>query len=188
MSVNLVKGGNTNLTSVTPGLSKIKVGLGWDARSSDGADFDLDASVFLLKDDKVRTASDFVFYNNKSGDNGAVVHQGDNLTGAGDGDDEVIDIDLSAVSADITRLVVAVTIHQADARKQNFGQVQKAYMRIVNAADDTELAKFDLSEDASTDTATIFGEVYRNGTDWKFKAVGQGFAGGLTAVSAQFGV
>ncbi len=188
MSVNLTKGGNTNLTKTTPGLSKIKVGLGWDTRVTDGADFDLDASVFLLKDDKIRSTSDFVFFNNKSGDNGAVVHQGDNLTGAGDGDDEVIDIDLLAVSSEITRLVVAVTIYQAEERNQNFGQVQKAYIRIVNTDDGVELARFDLSEDASTDTATIFGEVYRNGTDWKFKAVDQGCAGGLSAISTQFGV
>ncbi|NJM13470.1 MAG: TerD family protein [Synechococcaceae cyanobacterium SM1_2_3] len=189
MAISLQKGGNVNLSKESPGMSKILVGLGWDARATDGADFDLDASAFLVKSDgKVRDDSDFVFYNNAKGAGGAVEHCGDNLTGAGEGDDEVIKVGLALVPEDIAKIVVAVTIHEAEARHQNFGQVSQAYIRIVNEDNGQEIARYDLSEDASTETAMIFGEVYRNGADWKFKAVGQGFAGGLGPLARAHGV
>lgn len=189
MAISLSKGGNVNLSKEAPGLNKILVGLGWDARATDGTDFDLDASAFLLKaDGKVRSDADFCFYNNKSVANGAVEHMGDNKTGAGDGDDEVVNVELSKVPADVEKIVFAVTIHDAESRKQNFGQVAHAYIRIVNAEGSAEIARYDLSEDASTETAMIFGELYRAGTDWKFRAVGQGFAGGLAPLARNFGV
>ena len=189
MPVVLTKGGNVNLSKEAPGLSKISVGLGWDARSTDGAAFDLDASAFLVKaDGKVRSDADFIFYNNKVSKDGSVVHQGDNLTGAGDGDDEVVKIDLSKVPSDVEKVVFSVTIHDAQARNQNFGQVQRAYMRVVNDTGGSEVARYDLSEDASTVTAMIFGEIYRSGAEWKFKAIGQGFNQGLGALAANFGV
>lgn len=189
MPIVLTKGANVNLSKEAPGLTKISVGLGWDARSTDGQDFDLDASGFLLKaDGKVRNDSDFIFYNQKSSVDGSVVHQGDNLTGAGDGDDEVVKIDLSKVAAEIERVSFAVTIHEAEARKQNFGMVQKAYIRVVNDADGVELARYDLSEDASVEAAMIFGEIYRAGSEWKFKAIGAGFKQGLGPLAANFGV
>lgn len=189
MAISLSKGGNVNLSKEAPGLNKILVGLGWDARATDGADFDLDASAFLVKaDGKVRSDNDFCFYNNKKVADGAVEHMGDNKTGAGEGDDEVVNVELAKVPADIDKIVFAVTIHEADARRQNFGQVSHAYIRIVNAEGGTEIARYDLSEDASTETAMIFGELYRAGADWKFRAVGQGFAGGLAPLARNFGV
>ena len=189
MAVSLSKGGNVNLSKEAPGLNKISVGLGWDARVTDGAAFDLDASGFLLKaDNKVRSDSDFCFYNNRTVADGAVVHAGDNQTGDAVGDDESIYVDLAKIPADIEKVVFAVTIHDAAARSQNFGQVSKAYIRIVNQENNTEIARFDLSEDASIETAMIFGEIYRNAADWKFKAVGQGFSGGLGPLAASFGV
>ncbi|MDO9140311.1 MAG: TerD family protein [Methylobacter sp.] len=189
MAVSLTKGGNVNLSKEAPGLNKIAVGLGWDARATDGAAFDLDASAFLVKmDGKVRSDSDFCFYNNKVVGDGAVQHQGDNLTGAGDGDDEVVKVELSKVPAELDKIVFSVTIHDAEARKQNFGQVSHAYIRICNEDGGAEIARYDLSEDASVETAMIFGEIYRVGTEWKFKAVGQGFAGGLGPLAASFGV
>ena len=189
MAISLQKGGNVNLSKEAPGLSQIVVGLGWDARSTDGSAFDLDGSAFLLKvDGKVRADNDFIFYNNLKSSDGAVTHSGDNRTGAGDGDDETVTIDLTKVPADVERIAVCVTIHEGDARKQNFGMVQKAYIRCVNAAGNAEIARYDLSEDGSTESAMVFGEVYRNGTDWKFKAVGQGFKGGLGPLAASFGV
>jgi tellurium resistance protein TerD len=189
MAVSLSKGGNVNLSKEAPGLNKISVGLGWDARVTDGAAFDLDASGFLVKaDNKVRSDADFCFYNNKTVADGAVVHAGDNQTGDAVGDDESIKVELAKVPADIEKVVFAVTIHDAAARNQNFGQVAKAYIRIVNQENNTEIARFDLSEDASIETAMIFGEIYRNGADWKFKAVGQGFSGGLGPLAASFGV
>jgi tellurium resistance protein TerD len=189
MAVSLAKGGNVNLSKEAPGLNKIVIGLGWDSRSTDGAAFDLDASCFLVKTDgKVRGDTDFCFYNNKSVADGAVVHTGDNLTGEGEGDDESVKVELSKVPAEIDKVVFSVTIHDAEARKQTFGQVSKAYIRIVNEGNGTEIARYDLSEDASVDTAMIFGEIYRNGADWKFKAVGQGFVGGLGKMAASFGV
>ncbi|MGR8940399.1 MAG: TerD family protein [Gammaproteobacteria bacterium] len=189
MAISLSKGGNVNLSKEAPGLTKILVGLGWDARATDGADFDLDASAFLVKmDGKVRSDNDFCFYNNKTVADGAVQHAGDNLTGAGDGDDETIKVELSKIPADLDKVVFAVTIHEAESRKQNFGQVSRAYIRIVNQDGGQEIARYDLSEDASIETAMIFGEIYRVGSDWKFKAVGQGYAGGLGPLASSFGV
>lgn len=189
MAISLSKGGNVNLSKEAPGLNKIVVGLGWDARATDGAAFDLDASAFLVKlDGKVRSDSDFCFYNNKVVGDGAVQHTGDNTTGAGDGDDETVKVELSKIPADLDKVVFAVTIHEADIRKQNFGQVNHAYIRVVNEDGGQEIARYDLSEDASIETAMIFGEIYRVGADWKFKAVGQGFAGGLGSLAASFGV
>jgi tellurium resistance protein TerD len=189
MAISLSKGGNVNLSKEVPGLNKIVVGLGWDARATDGAAFDLDASVFLVKaDGKVRTDNDFCFYNNKVVADGAVQHMGDNTTGIGDGDDETVNVELSKITTDLDKVVFAVTIHEADMRKQNFGQVNHAYIRVINAASGQELARYDLSEDASIETAMIFGELYRVGDDWKFRAVGQGFAGGLGALAASYGV
>ena len=189
MAVSLTKGGNVNLTKEAPGLNKIAVGLGWDARATDGAAFDLDASAFLVKlDGKVRSDNDFCFYNNKIVGDGAVQHMGDNTTGVGEGDDEIIAVELSKVPSDLDKIVFSVTIYEADQRKQNFGQVNHAYIRIINQEGGAEIARYDLSEDASIETAMIFGEIYRMGTEWKFKAVGQGFAGGLGPLAASFGV
>jgi tellurium resistance protein TerD len=189
MAISLQKGGNVNLSKEAPGLSKLVVGLGWDVRNTDGNAFDLDGSAFLLKaDGKVRGDADFIFYNNLKSVEGSVAHSGDNRTGAGDGDDETVQIDLTQVPANVDRIAICVTIHEADARRQNFGMVQKAFVRCVNAAGGTEIARFDLSEDGSTEAAMVFGEVYRNGADWKFKAVGQGFKGGLGPLASSFGV
>jgi tellurium resistance protein TerD len=189
MAISLQKGGNVSLSKTDPGLVNALIGLGWDARSTDGAAFDLDASVFLVGDDgKVLSDAHFVFYNNKTSPDAAVVHSGDNLTGAGEGDDEQVSINLPTVDPKVQRLVFAVTIHDAEARKQNFGQVRNAFMRVVNKDSNAEIARFDLSEDYSTETAMIFGEVYRSGAEWKFKAVGQGFAGGLKALATDHGV
>lgn len=189
MAVSLSKGGNVSLSKEAPGLKHVVVGLGWDPRVTDGQEFDLDASVFLCGEDgKVRSDADFVFYNNKAGGDGSVEHQGDNKTGEGDGDDEQVKIDLSSVPADVKKLAFAVTIHDADTRKQNFGMVSNAFMRVVNGEGDKELARYDLSEDYSVETAMIFGEVYRHGDEWKFKAIGQGFGGGLQPLASAFGV
>lgn len=189
MAVSLVKGGNVSLTKEAPSMNVALVGLGWDARVTDGQAFDLDASVFLVGENgKVLSDSHFVFYNNTTSPDGAVQHQGDNRTGEGDGDDEQVKIDLTKVAADVKKLVFAVTIHEADSRKQNFGMVSNSFMRVVNNDNGAEIARFDLSEDASTETAMIFGELYRHGAEWKFKAVGQGFAGGLPALATQHGI
>jgi tellurium resistance protein TerD len=189
MAISLQKGGNVNLSKEAPGLSKLTVGLGWDVRATDGAAYDIDSSVFLLKaDGKVRADQDFIFYNNLKSADGSVQHSGDNRTGAGEGDDETVNVDLSKVPADVDKIAVCVTIHDADARRQNFGQVQKAFVRCVNSATNQEIARYDLSEDGSTETAMVFGEIYRNGGDWKFRAVGQGYAGGLAALAKNYGV
>ena len=189
MSVSLVKGGNVSLSKEAPGLESVVVGLGWDVRATDGTDFDLDASCFLLNvEGKVRSDADFIFYNNKTSACGAVRHQGDNLTGEGDGDDEKISVSLTALPADVAKLSFAVTIHEADQRHQNFGMVSNAFIRVVNEKDGKELARFDLSEDASTNTSLIFGELYRHNNEWKFRAVGQGYDGGLGALAHGFGV
>ena len=189
MAISLQKGGNVSLSKEAPGLTKMLIGLGWDVRATDGADFDLDGSAFLLNaSGKVRSDADFIFYNQPQSDNGAVAHQGDNRTGAGEGDDEVIEVNLSAVPADVDKIAITVTIHDADARKQNFGQVSSAFIRCVNADSNVEIARFDLSEDASVETAMIFGEIYRHNGEWKFKAIGQGFKGGLGALAQHFGV
>ena len=189
MAVSLSKGGNVSLSKEAPGLTSIVVGLGWDPRATDGQAFDLDGSVFLLNaGGKVRGDSDFIFYNNKTSSDGSVEHTGDNTTGAGEGDDETVKIDLSKVPAEVDKIAVCVTIHEAETRNQNFGQVSKAYIRVLNQTGGAEIARYDLSEDASTDTAMIFGEVYRHGSDWKFKAVGQGYAGGLAPLARNYGV
>lgn len=189
MPVSLSKGGNVSLSKEAPGLKNITIGLGWDLRSTDGAAFDLDASLFMLNNaGKVRSDSDFIFYNNKKSADGSVEHLGDNLTGAGEGDDEQVKVNLTNVPPDVDKMSVAVTIHDAETRRQNFGMVSRAFMRVVNGDNDSEIARYDLSEDASTETAMIFGEVYRSGSDWKFKAVGQGYAGGLGPLAKNFGV
>lgn len=189
MGISLSKGGNVSLSKTDPSLKNVLVGLGWDARPTDGADFDLDASAFMVKEDgKVRSDSDFIFYNQMKSTCGSVEHTGDNRTGAGDGDDEAIIILLDKVPADVQRVIFAVTIHEADARKQNFGQVSHAFVRVVNKDSNNEVARYDLSEDASTETAMIFGEIYRYSGEWKFKAVGQGYAGGLAALARQYGI
>jgi len=189
MAISLQKGGNVNLSKEAPGLKKMTIGLGWDTRATDGAGFDLDGAVFLLNTTgKVRSDADFIFYNNLKSADGSIVHSGDNLTGAGDGDDETVTIDLASVPADIDKIVVGVTIHEAETRGQNFGMVSKAFIRCVNADGGTEIARYDLSEDGSTEAAMVFGEVYRNGTDWKFRAIGQGFQGGLGPLAKSFGV
>ena len=165
------------------------IGLGWDARATDGADFDLDASAFLLgASGKVRSDADFIFYNQLKSTDGSVQHTGDNLTGAGEGDDETILVDLAHVPANVQKIVFTVTIHEAEQRRQNFGQVGNAYIRVVNAETNQEVARYDLAEDASTETAMIFGELYRHSGEWRFNAVGQGYAGGLAAMCRQYGI
>ena len=189
MAISLQKGGNVNLSKEAPSLKKLVIGLGWDPRATDGAAFDLDGSAFMLKaDGKVRSDADFIFYNNLKSTDGSVTHLGDNTSGTGTGDDEKISIDLATVPADIDKITVGVTIHDAEARKQNFGMVSKAYIRCLDANGDKEIARFDLSEDSSTETAMIFGEIYRYGGEWKFKAIGQGFAGGLAPLARSFGI
>ena len=189
MAISLSKGGNLSLSKTEPSLKSILIGLGWESRSTDGMDFDLDASAFLVGDNgKVQSDADFIFYNQLKSTCGAIEHTGDNRTGAGDGDDEALKISLDKVPDAIKRVVVCVTIHDAEARKQNFGQVSDAFMRIVNLDNNVEIVRFDLTEDYSTETAMIFGDVYRHNGEWKFKAVGQGYAGGLEAMCSQFGV
>jgi tellurium resistance protein TerD len=188
-TVSLAKGGNVSLTKQDPDLRRITVGLGWDARETHGATFDLDVEVFLLAENgRTRSPDDFIFYNNLHNADGSVVHTGDNLTGDGDGDDEQIKVDLGRVSDTVRRLVFCVTIHEAAQKRQNFGGVENAFIRVVNTDTDREIARYDLTEDASTETSMIFAEVYRHQGDWKFKAVGQGFAGGLAALCAHFGI
>lgn len=189
MGISLQKGANVSLSRTDPSLTRIVIGLGWDARSTTGDDFDLDASLFLVEaSGKVPSDDHFVFYNQLRSPCTSVEHTGDNRTGAGEGDDEALNVNLTAVPENITRLIVAVTIHDADARRQNFGQVGGAFMRIVNQETDAEIARFDLTEDYSTETAMVFGEVYRHNGEWKFKAVGQGYAGGLHTLCVQHGV
>ncbi len=188
MAISLSKGGNVSLSKESPGLDEIMVGLGWDVRATDGQDFDLDASAFLLKTDgKVRNDGDFCFYNNKNVAD-AVIHQGDNRTGEGDGDDEQIKIILSKMPSDVDKVAVTVTIHEGESRGQSFGQVSNAFIRLVDNKTGTEIVRYDLSEDASVETAMILGEVYRNAGDWKFRAVGQGFKGGLGPLASNYGV
>lgn len=189
MAISLSKGGNLSLTKTDPSLSNLMVGLGWDARPTDGQDFDLDASAFMLTiQGKVRADTDFIFYNQLRSSCGAVEHMGDNLTGQGDGDDESLILQLNKMPAEIERIAVAVTIHDAEARKQNFGQVSNAFIRVVNKDTGVEIARYDLTEDASIETAMIFGEIYRNNGEWKFKAVGQGYSGGLAPLARHFGI
>lgn len=190
MPVSLQKGQKVSLTKDNPGLKKVVVGLGWDVNAFDtGGDFDLDAAAFLLNDTgKVSSSSDFVFYGNLSHPSGSVVHQGDNLTGAGDGDDEQIRIDLSKVPANVTKIAFTVTIYEPEQRKQNFGQVNNAFIRIYNEENGEEMLRYDLGEDFSIETAAVFGELYKSGSEWKFNAIGSGFQGGLAALCANFGV
>ena len=189
MGVSLTKGGNVSLTKAAPGLKAVSVGLGWDVRSTTGDDFDLDASALGL-DPNHRIVADeyFVFFNNTSSPDGSIVHQGDNLTGEGEGDDEVINVDLPSVPATVDSIVFPVSIYDAETRGQSFGQVRNAFIRVVDQANGNELARYDLSEDASTETAMVFGELYRNGAEWKFRAIGQGYASGLAGIARDFGV
>ena len=188
MSVSLTKGQKVELTKTSPGLSKILVGLGWDVNRYDGGlDFDLDAAAFLLTSDgKVGSDNDFVFYGNLKHLSEAVVHQGDNLTGEGEGDDEQILVE--KIPAEISKVAFTVTIYDADVRKQNFGQVSNAFIRIVDESTGTELIRYDLGEDFSIETAVVVGELYRNNSEWKFSAIGSGFQGGLNALCKNFGV
>jgi tellurium resistance protein TerD len=189
MSISLSKGGNISLSKEDPGLTKILIGLGWDTRATDGADFDLDASAFLLgAGDKVRGDHDFIFYNQLKSSDGSVEHTGDNRTGEGDGDDEALKVNLAGVPADIQKVAIAVTIHDGESRKQNFGMVQNAFIRVVNDLTGVEIARYDLTEDYSVETALTFGEVYRHGAEWKFRAVGQGYQGGLGPLARNYGV
>ncbi|MGF1429494.1 TerD family protein [Kitasatospora sp. LaBMicrA B282] len=189
MGVSLSKGGNVSLTKEAPGLTAVLVALGWDARTTTGAEFDLDASALLCTEQgKVAKDSDFVFFNNLKSPDGSVEHTGDNLTGEGEGDDEVIKVDLTAVPLGTAKIVFPVSIYEAETRGQNFGQVRNAYIRVVNQVGGQEIARYDLSEDASTETAMVFGELYRNGTEWKFRAIGQGYASGLRGIAQDFGV
>ena len=189
MSISLSKGGNVSLTKEAPGLTAALVGLGWDARTTTGDDFDLDASA-LMVDTNSRIVSDahFVFFNNLRSPDGSVEHTGDNLTGEGEGDDEAIKVNLAGVPAEVDKIVFAVSIYDAENRRQSFGQVRNAFIRVVNQADNAEITRYDLSEDASTETAMIFGELYRNSGEWKFRAVGQGYSTGLTGIARDFGV
>ena len=189
MAISLTKGGNVNLSKEAPGLTNITVGLGWDPRATDGQEFDLDAIAFLLNEaGKVRNDQDFIFFNNlKSGD-GSVEHTGDNRTGEGEGDDEQIKINLANIPADVSKVAVCAIIYEGQARNQNFGQVGEAFIRVINDNGNSEIARYDLSEDSSTETAMIFGELYRHNGDWKFRAVGQGFNGGLGPLASSYGV
>ena len=189
MGVSLSKGGNVSLSKEAPGLTAASVGLGWDVRTTTGADFDLDASAIALGPDK-KTLSDqhFVFFNNLRSPEGSIEHLGDNLTGSGDGDDEVINVDLAGTPPTIDSIVFPVSIYDAEPRAQSFGQVRNAYIRVLNQANGQEIARYDLTEDASTETAMVFGELYRHGADWKFRAVGQGYASGLRGIAQDFGV
>jgi tellurium resistance protein TerD len=189
VGVSLAKGGNVSLSKEAPGLTNVVVGLGWDVRITTGADYDLDASAILLNaNGKVLSDQHFVFFNNLVSPDGTVEHTGDNLTGEGEGDDESIKVDLAAMAPEVAKIVFPVSIYDADARRQNFGQVSNAFIRVVNAADQREITRFDLTEDASTETAMVFGELYRHGGDWKFRAVGQGYASGLAGIARDFGV
>ncbi|MGW0772057.1 TerD family protein [Streptomyces sp. NPDC054802] len=189
MGVSLSKGGNVSLTKAAPNMTAVTVGLGWDVRTTTGTDFDLDASALLTNSEgKVTNDGNFVFFNNLKSPDGSVEHTGDNLTGEGEGDDEQIKVNLVAVPADVDKIVFPVSIYEAENRQQSFGQVRNAFIRVVNQADNTELARYDLSEDASTETAMVFGELYRNGAEWKFRAVGQGYASGLRGIAQDFGV
>jgi tellurium resistance protein TerD len=189
MAVSLSKGGNVSLTKEAPGLTAVSVGLGWDVRVTTGTDFDLDASAIAVNPGgKVYSDSHFVFFNNKQTPDQTIVHAGDNRTGEGQGDDEMINVNLAGLPADIDKIVFPVSIYDADNRKQNFGQVRNAYIRILNQTGGAEIARYDLSEDAATETAMVFGELYRNGAEWKFRAVGQGYAAGLAGIAQDFGV
>lgn len=189
MSVTLQKGGNVSLSKAAPNLTAVTVGLGWDVRSTTGADYDLDASALACGENKkVLSDSHFIFYNNPKSPDGSIECGPDNLTGEGDGDDEFIDVELVAVPPNITNIIFPVSIHEADVRNQTFGQVTNAYIRVVDKTTGNELARYDLSEDASTETAMVFGELYRRDGEWKFRAIGQGYASGLAGIARDYGV
>lgn len=190
MGINLSKGQKVDLTKGNPGLKSIMVGLGWDVNAFDsGADFDLDAAAFMLgADGRCPSEKEFVFYGNLKHTSGSVNHMGDNLTGEGDGDDEQIQIDLSKIPANIEKVAFTVTIYDADQRKQNFGQVSNAFIRIVDESNNAELIRYDLGEDFSIETAVVVGELYRNNGEWKFNAIGSGFQGGLAALCGHYGI
>ena len=190
MPVSLQKGQKVSLTKENPGLSKVVVGLGWDVNAVDtGGEFDLDASAFLLTDSgKVSTQEDFVFFGNLLHPSGSVQHMGDNLTGAGDGDDEQIKVELSKVPGNITKIAFTVTIYKPEERRQNFGQINNAFIRIYNEETGEEMLRYDLGEDFSIETAAVFGELYKNGSEWKFNAIGSGYQGGLAALCANYGI
>ena len=188
-SLTLSKGSNLSLTKTDPGLSKALIGLGWDPCTTSGEAFDLDASALLVTNTgKVRSNDDFIFYNQLEAKDGSVIHLGDNRTGEGDGDDEQILINLNAVAPEIERVIIVVSIDQAEARRQNFGQVRDAFCRVVNQDSDTEIVRYDLSEDAAAETTMVFAEIYRNGAEWKFRAVGQGYASGLHGIATDYGI
>jgi tellurium resistance protein TerD len=188
-SLTLSKGSNLSLTKADPGLTRAMVGLGWDPRTTAGEMFDLDASALLVSArGKVRSNDDFIFYNQLEAKDGSVVHQGDNRTGEGEGDDEQILIDLTKVAGDVEKVVIVVSIDQAEARRQNFGMVRGAFCRVVNDVTDQEVVRYDLTEDAASETCMIFAEIYRHGGEWKFRAVGQGYASGLAGLATDFGV
>ena len=190
MPVNLQKGQKVSLTKDNPGLNNVVVGIGWDVNSFDtGVDFDLDSAAFMLTDaGRVSNQDDFIFFGNLTHPSGSVRHMGDNLTGAGDGDDEQIRIELSKVPANISRIAFTVTIYDAEQRRQNFGQVSNAYVRIFDESNGLELLRYDLGEDFSIETAAVFGELYKNGAEWKFNAIGSGYQGGLAALCNNYGV
>lgn len=190
MAINLSKGQKVDLTKSNPGLSKVVVGLGWDTNKYDGGkDFDLDSSVFLLNaEGKASSEADFIFYNNTKGAAGAVEHTGDNRTGEGEGDDEQVKVNLSAVPSAIEKVTFAITIHDGEARAQNFGQVSNSYVRILNEDTNEELIRYDLGEDFSIETAIVVGELYRHGGEWKFNAIGSGYQGGLGSLVKDFGL
>lgn len=190
MPINLTKGQKVDLTKGNPGLKHLMVGLGWDVNQYDGgADFDLDAAAFLLGDNGiVRKQEDFVFYGNLKHDSESVIHMGDNLTGEGEGDDEQVQVDLSKVPANVAKIAFTVTIYDADVRRQNFGQVSNAFIRIVDEDTNQEVIRYDLGEDFSIETAVVVGELYRHNGEWKFNAIGSGFQGGLAALCANYGI
>ena len=190
MPINLQNGQKVSLTKGNPGLSKVVVGVGWDVNQFDtGGAFDLDGAAFLVTENgKVSRGEDFVFYGNLTHPSGSVQHMGDNLTGEGEGDDEQIKVNLSAVPANIAKIVFTVTIYDAETRRQNFGQVSNAFIRIYNEDTGEEMLRYDLGEDFSIETAAVFGELYKNGNEWKFNAIGSGYQGGLAALCASFGV
>lgn len=190
MGVNLTKGQKVSITKDNPGLQKVVVGLGWDVNAFDtGGSFDLDAAAFMLTESgKVSRQEDFVFFGNLKDPSGAVEHMGDNLTGAGEGDDEQIKINLGLVPDNIVKIAFTVTIYDAEARRQNFGQVNNAFIRVYNEATGEEMLKYDLGEDFSIETAAVFGELYKNNGEWKFNAIGSGYQGGLAALCANYGI
>lgn len=190
MSVSLTKGQRVDLTKGRPSLKKVLIGLGWDVNRYDGeADFDLDASIFMTKENgKVGSDDDFIFYGNLEHRTKSVIHTGDNRTGDGDGDDEVIKVDFDTIPSDYTNLSVAVIIYDADNRLQNFGMVNNAYVRVADEETGEELIRYDLSEDFSTETAIVVAEIYKKNGEWKFKAVGSGYNGGLVSLCKQYGI